>query len=58
MFGGGYRVYFGKQGKKIVILLCAGNKATQKKDIILAKKYFEDFKRKEILKWEHLEVIW
>lgn len=31
--GPGYRVYFVQQGKVLVILLCGGNKSTQKKDI-------------------------
>lgn len=32
-FGPGYRVYFGRQGRKIVILLCGGTKRTQTDDI-------------------------
>lgn len=32
-YGGGYRVYFVKQGNIIVILLCGGDKSTQSKDI-------------------------
>ncbi len=33
-FGSGYRVYFGEYGGNIVILLCGGDKATQKQDIL------------------------
>ena len=32
-YGPGYRVYFTQRGKTIVILLCAGDKRTQKQDI-------------------------
>ncbi len=35
--GPGYRVYFTKRGQEIVILLCAGDKKTQSKDIRQAK---------------------
>ncbi|MDH5388745.1 MAG: type II toxin-antitoxin system RelE/ParE family toxin [Gammaproteobacteria bacterium] len=31
--GKGYRVYFGRKGGEIVLLLCGGNKSTQQKDI-------------------------
>lgn len=32
-YGPGYRVYFTQRGKAIVIVLCAGDKRTQKQDI-------------------------
>lgn len=35
--GPGYRVYLTKQGDTIVILLCGGDKGTQKRDIVKAK---------------------
>lgn len=41
--GPGYRVYYGKIGLKIILLLCAGDKKSQQKDIEKAKKYFQDF---------------
>ena len=43
-FGPGYRVYFGQQDNRLVILLCGGDKSTQAKDIELAKRYWEDYK--------------
>lgn len=36
--GLGYRAYFVRRGKIIVVLPCGGDKSTQKKDIKLAKK--------------------
>jgi putative addiction module killer protein len=32
-YGPGYRVYYKKQGQKVVILLAGGDKSTQTKDI-------------------------
>ena len=32
-YGPGYRVYYKKQGQKVVILLAGGDKSTQAKDI-------------------------
>ena len=32
-YGPGYRVYYNKQGQKVVILLAGGDKSTQAKDI-------------------------
>lgn len=37
-FGAGYRIYYIKEGSRVVILLCGGDKSTQKKDIAKAKK--------------------
>lgn len=36
-YGAGYRVYFIKRGKTLIILLCGGDKSTQTKDIKTAK---------------------
>ncbi len=47
-FGPGYRVYFGKLGLQIILLLCAGDKKSQQKDIEKAKKYFQDFKERGV----------
>jgi putative addiction module killer protein len=35
-YGPGYRVYFCRRGKTLVVLLCGGDKKTQDKDIKLA----------------------
>lgn len=45
-FGAGYRVYFGQEGDTIIILLSGGNKSSQDKDIKQAKKYWQDYKRR------------
>lgn len=37
-YGPGYRIYYTVRGRVIVILLCAGDKSTQNKDIKMAKK--------------------
>ncbi len=42
-YGPGYRIYYGRIEGRIVILLCAGTKDRQKKDIDRAKAYWSDF---------------
>jgi putative addiction module killer protein len=37
-YGPGYRVYFTRRGMTLVILLCGGDKKSQRKDIALAKR--------------------
>lgn len=44
--GPGYRVYFGQVDEVVVLLLCGGDKTTQTKDIIVAKAYWADHKRR------------
>jgi putative addiction module killer protein len=36
--GAGYRVYFVRRGAVVVVLLCGGDKSTQGKDIVRAKR--------------------
>jgi putative addiction module killer protein len=40
--GPGYRVYFVKRGETIAILLCGGDKRSQRADINAAKKLAEE----------------
>ena len=46
-YGPGYRVYFGRVGEKLVLLLCGGTKKNQEKDIKLAKGYWYDYKKRK-----------
>ncbi len=46
-FGPGYRIYFGKEGEEIVILLCAGTKTRQQDDIQLAQECWQDYKKQK-----------
>jgi len=39
-YGPGYRIYFALQGRAVVVLLCAGDKQTQPRDIARAKRYW------------------
>ena len=41
--GPGYRTYYGRIGKLIVLLLCGGTKNQQRRDIDNAKAYWSDF---------------
>jgi putative addiction module killer protein len=42
-FGSGYRVYFGVDGETVVLLLCGGDKSTQRRDIAKAKAHWQDY---------------
>jgi len=46
-FGPGYRIYFGKDGNQLVILLVGGSKTRQSADIAAAKEHWQDFKRRK-----------
>jgi putative addiction module killer protein len=46
-FGPGYRIYFGKDGDKVVILLAGGAKKRQDIDITNAKERWQDYKRRK-----------
>ena len=46
--GAGYRVYCGRHGKTIVILLCGGDKGRQAADIKRAKELWTEWKRRQV----------
>jgi putative addiction module killer protein len=46
-FGPGYRVYFGRDGETLVILLTGGTKKRQQRDIEMAIAYWQDYKRRK-----------
>lgn len=41
-YGPAYRVYFGRETNRLVILLCGGDKRTQKRDIERAKRFWKE----------------
>jgi putative addiction module killer protein len=45
--GAGYRVYCGRHGQLLVILLCGGDKSSQTKDIARAKVLWTEWKRRQ-----------
>jgi putative addiction module killer protein len=45
-FGPGYRIYFGKDGERIVILLGGGTKQRQEYDIRVALVRWEDYRQR------------
>ena len=47
-FGPGYRVYFGKDGERIVILVGGGSKKRQSRDIAAAQERWADYKKRKV----------
>lgn len=42
--GPGYRIYYGKVGRQIILLLSGGDKKSQQKDIDKSREYLRDYK--------------
>jgi len=45
-YGPGYRVYYAREERTIIRLLLGGDKSSQKGDIVLAREYWKDHKRR------------
>ena len=43
-YGPGYRIYFAMMDKTVILLLCGGDKQTQRTDIATAQKRLKDWK--------------
>jgi putative addiction module killer protein len=46
-FGPGYRIYFGKDGERLVILVGGGTKKRQQEDINTALARWQDYKQRK-----------
>ena len=46
-FGPGYRIYFGREHQRLIVLLCGSTKSEQKKAIRRAIELWKDWKRRE-----------
>ena len=46
-FGPGYRIYFGRDGDRLIILLAGGTKKRQPEDIRRAKANWEDYRNRK-----------
>ena len=46
-FGPGYRIYFGRDGDSVIVLLAGGTKKRQQRDIEAAKKRWLEYKARK-----------
>ena len=46
-FGPGYRIYFGRDGDQLIILVAGGTKKRQQEDIRQAKANWEDYRNRK-----------
>ena len=45
--GPGYRVYFGRDGDRLIVLLGGGTKARQQRDIRDARNFWREYRRRK-----------
>ncbi len=45
--GPGYRIYFGRDGRELIVLLGGGGKAGQQRDIEKARQLWQEYKRRK-----------
>jgi putative addiction module killer protein len=48
-WGPGYRLYLGRDGAEVIILLAGGTKKRQQSDIVRAKEFFAEYKARKAL---------
>ena len=46
-FGPGYRIYFGKDGDELIVLLGGGTKGHQGRDVERARRHWEEYRRRK-----------
>ena len=46
-YGPGYRIYYGEEGSRIILLICGGDKGTQKRDIQRAQQFWTSYLREK-----------
>ena len=46
-FGAGYRLYFGRDGEQIVVLLAGGTKRRQQQDVATAQTRWTEYRRRK-----------
>jgi len=48
--GAGWRIYYARSGQAVVLLLCGGDKRTQRADIAKACSYWQNWKQRQQIK--------
>ena len=56
-YGPGIRIYYGKIGNKVILLLCGGDKGSQDRDIEKAREYLKDYQSRGVRLWQEVKNI-